>query len=745
MRQVVRCAVLVVTALTFAPAGAETDQAAFYRAYYLEHAEHRHAEAEEIYAEIARSADGALRTAARARRDSMREERLGSDLARLMPPNALAYVELNQPGNQAERLLRQLGLLADEGQQRDAGELAISPALVRAVAGLKGIAGAITGIDPANETVAGVLVLHPGDLELVRGLLETALPVAADPVDEIDGYTTYNIEGEVFVTLTHRLVIVSPQQHEIAGVIERLGDADAESLANSPHMQPLLARRQGGLVYFAVNFEPVMPLLEAAMAGGAAASEEIAVINALLDPRSLRSLTGEAGVADDGLFLDVTLELADSHRNLVFNFLQLPPLDATTLERIPRGAAGFFAAALNPRTVGSPLPPDSDAPLPISGMDIGREIFGNIVGLAAFVLPPGPGPQATIDGEPIPDAAVIITVNDPARSQALWTTVLGLASMAANDGRADSGAVTIDGVRAYRYNLDELDLYLATTGTDLIVSPSRYAIGRALATRDGRDSLAGDPGFAAVLDQIGSDTTIAAGLHPGRCLEVAEPFMSDHDMEEVAPVRAMLTDTVAGLAVTHGRDTFRLVARVTGLPDVGGLVSQLIAEERGHRHRATPRRSYRSDRRERPERPERIAAPRERGEPDPWSALTRAARAGADAEDLKRLAGRLADEMDDANELNNRAWALLTEDYGAAAVSAAWVLARRSNELSGYDNWAYLDTLALAEYRSGNLEEAVTLQRKALERADSDRSRRTVRESLKKFEQALRKEERARN
>ena len=54
---------------------------------------------------------------------------------------------------------------------------------------------------------------------------------------------------------------------------------------------------------------------------------------------------------------------------------------------------------------------------------------------------------------------------------------------------------------------------------------------------------------------------------------------------------------------------------------------------------------------------------------------------------------------EDAQELNNFAWALLTEErYGSKFDRVATKISTRSNELTGYSNWYYLDTLARAAF-----------------------------------------------
>lgn len=577
-------ACLVAVAAFTTAARAQRADERLYRAHYLETAARQGAEAARLYAEIADdpAVDRAIRAEARTRLAIVREQIAATDFARLMPPTALAYVELTQPGQQLESLLEQLGLMR-AGDIRAIGqsaarparpEIAISPALVRSLLDVRGVAAAVTGFDPVGEKPTGVAVFHPGSLDLVRGLIETALPASGQAVEPIEGYPTYALEDEALVTLTNSLVIVSPQRHEIAGVIERMQDPGVESLATSSHMGELLAQREGGLLFFAVSFEPVMPLLQVGLA--AAVDQEAAAALRMLDLQSLRSLVGQFGVNDDGLFLDAALRLDESHRNLAFNLLRLPPLDRQALQRVPAGAAGLVAFALNERREPAAAPDrDGDAPPPISLMDYGREVFDNVVGVTAFVIPPA-GERPRDDDVP-PDAAVVISVNDPARSRALWTMTLDLASAAS--GAAPSAVVQVGAAEARRYALDEIELYLATSDDEVILATSRAAIEATLATRQGGASALDDPAFAPAFERLGPHDTLAAFAHPARLLEVAAPYMSPRELREVRPLMEPMRDMVAAVVVTHSRHALRLRARLSGLPRLGGVLSELIERE----------------------------------------------------------------------------------------------------------------------------------------------------------------------
>ena len=194
---------LLILAATAPALRAEDAQQKFYHAFYLENGQSDYAGAAKLYGEVVRDrgVGAALRSTARFHLASCREEVASTDFARLMPANAIAYVELNRPGDQLMSLLKQLGILADpEKAAADAGKrFTVSPALIKAVLGLRGAAVAITGIDMERQEPTGVVVLHPGDLEVIRGLIETALPVGGKPVKSIGGYATYDVEGEVLI------------------------------------------------------------------------------------------------------------------------------------------------------------------------------------------------------------------------------------------------------------------------------------------------------------------------------------------------------------------------------------------------------------------------------------------------------------------------------------------------------------------------------------------------------------------
>lgn len=721
----------------------ESPDEQFYRAYYLEQAEGDLAGAAKLYREVAgdRRAAAELKSRASVRLARCQEDLASSDFARLMPPDALLYVELNSPGEQLSTLLEQLGLMgAVSGTDGKGPRVAISPALVRGLLGVRGVAAAVTGVDPIQQKPSGVAIFHPGDMDVIRGLIETGLPVAATPMKAIGGHPTYDIEGEAVVTLTSRLVIAATHRQHIEDVVRRLNGEEQTSLATNADLADALAGRKDSLLFFCVHTKPIMPMLNAMLSGQG--NKEAAMAKALLDPQSLKSVVGQLGVRDDSLFLDISLNLHDGHHNLVYNFLRTPAITEDLLAGIPAGAAGFLVGAMNEAPSRYPASSSSgsdDAPV-ITALDFGREIFTNIIGWAVFALPPEGGAESRDGEHPIPDLAAAITVHDPAKSESLWRQILGLASLAAGAPTMEGKPTEIEGVTVQQYRFPEgVSVHFGTLGNQILVASSPSAMARSIVAKRSGRSILKDDAFTIGLARIDADTTKALFLHAGRCFEIAKPFMSSHDLTEAAPFIEALSDTVLSVALTHSAQTLRVSGRVSGIPQVGELVAERIAAERS-----------------RGQLQHKLSRAKDRGD---WNvALATADELSAASPDDQRLqietfdllavskndehaarakAEKIAESLaDDAKGLNNFAWALLKDEkYDGRYDDVALKLAERSNKVSGFDSWAYLDTLALARFRAGDVAGAVELQRQAIDKCPESR-RDELTPTLEKYESA---------
>ena len=722
-RLVIAVALLCPLSSSLAIAGDAQD--VYYQAYFLEHEKGDYAAAAKLYSQVAalRDVDAELKSQAQARLAACREELASSDLLRLMPPDALAYAELNRPGEQVGRLLESLGLLAGDKPQLKPGagrRIAVSPVLLEELLGLRGVAVAITGFDPRSEMPSGVAVINPGNLQVLRGVLESALPAAAETVESTRGRQTFFVsDAHLYVCLTSRLIIASPDRNEIDNVLGRLDGTVKESLATVRDLPEVFAQRDDSMVFFCVNTRKIMPLIDK-MHGG---SGDLAKARAILDLDSLRWITGRAGVNGDGVFIELAARMDAGHHNLAYNIVRTPPISSETLASVPKGAAVFVAGALSEPGTQYRRPADEGGGRPtVTGLDIGREFFANVKDFAIFALPPkGDGRS---EGPPIPDVAAVIRVHDSSRSEALWTQILGIASMAAGAPTSDGKTENIGGIDATAYQFPPgVTILVGTNDDKLFIATTREALRRAGAAGKRGGSILTDEAFASSLSNRGENASKVAFVNPGRCLQIGRQFMGEGERQKTEPFVDLLSRTIVAVLTNESNQELRISAQVSGLPDIGPLVSGLIEREA---HAARGRHESRSARRS-GERDDAIEGVThsivDGGDPqDDRQRFEALARDPAKREAALELGERIAKSIaDNPRELNNFAWELLTNDqYRNQFDAYALRLARKSCERTDHNDWASLDTLALASYRAGQIDSAIEFQKKAIELQSCD-------------------------
>ena len=92
----------------------------FYRGYYLQHESHQVAEAIKAYKHsIELGANAKTRAAVDAEMAVLQEELATTDFASVMPPNAIAYVEISNPAAHAEKIARVMGLVGKQFSPSD--------------------------------------------------------------------------------------------------------------------------------------------------------------------------------------------------------------------------------------------------------------------------------------------------------------------------------------------------------------------------------------------------------------------------------------------------------------------------------------------------------------------------------------------------------------------------------------------------------------------------------------------------
>ena len=284
----------------------ETPQQMLRRAFFLEQAREDFTAAAELYAKVAaeRTAPAETRSLATERLALCRHEIATSDLARLVPPSTLVYVETNASAERSRKLLDQLGLLARDDRPLVPGEnrLAIRPEWIQTMAGLRSMALAITGFDPARHQPTGLLLVRSPRL----GLLESILAASARVLPPVHGVPVFQV-GPVYVASTPRLLLLSPNPEEIRGALDHLADPTLPALSTDPDAREALQERHSDMAFFYARPQLLMPLLGLPPQVRVAPGSLPPMLLALLGANKVRFLSGRLDYGPDGLALALTL------------------------------------------------------------------------------------------------------------------------------------------------------------------------------------------------------------------------------------------------------------------------------------------------------------------------------------------------------------------------------------------------------------------------------------------------------
>ncbi len=565
-------------------------ESVLHKAYYLEHQQKDFEAAKKLYDQVIDQKAGAefarVATTGSAR---CRDALAARNFARLMPEETLVYIELNRPGELVAKLAGMLGLTSKPiGEALAArpnatspvpfhipSEFVVSPALLEALSGFGGAAAALTEIDiESGGPPKGVLVVHHGDVALLKGMLETAFQFAPT-VEKIRGLPTFGtsvLPEPVVGVLTESLLVVGTGRGHVEGVVERLlGDGKA-SLASQEGIAELIAESRGATLFACANLRGIVERLRKQLPDEDRGELELA--DKVADLGSLRWATFSLGIDDGVLGVKCAVRLADDHRNLIYNIMRLPPMSRNALRRVPPEAAAFFGIGLNPALTQAAVQaagaPNKDAKA-ISAFDIGREFFGNIQEICAYVVPGGMM-EVKIEDEsfPLPNVGIVMAVNDPAKSQALWDQLLTvIPGSIAGQGPIAGKPVEVGAAPATAYTIPNWGkVYLAELDGCVAIGLTRAALEAAIRTERKGRSILDDDTMRKVIDRLPEDSTIMAAGHIGRIADVVSGCSDMGVKMTAAQVAPLCRNTIAWFGLGQSPNQISIEAAVTGLPNL---------------------------------------------------------------------------------------------------------------------------------------------------------------------------------
>lgn len=534
------------------------------------------------------NAKAELKADAETRLAQCREDLAAADLAQLLPADALAYLEINRPGAHVGNVIRMLGLMREPGaakpvDEKTAGasgipiapgfempaDFAVSPALVRELEKVRGVAVALTSIDQRGVP-DGVAVIHPGESDLLRGLAETSIQFVRR-ADSIEGYETYQIENHVWLVQTARLFIVAGTKDQAAAAIARLKNPPAESLASNKRFAKLADDRKNALAFAYVAGDQIAPLM---ISHGALTEAMIARSVADLD--KLESLVGIAKTTKDGIELEGKVVMAEGHRNLAYALIRTAPATRRTLANVPSGAAAVGILGLNPAEKAPAAPAVAPGePRYISAMDLGREVFANIEEVSAFVMPSANDEART----PIPEVGLVFGVKDAEQSQALWDQLLALPSMFGAPLTSPPTDVTVEGQKGRQFRFPYIPPIVLVAQKDrTFIAGTHGAVLASLRVAAGeQDSIAKDAQVKSLIDALPEHTSKGAVVHVGRLVRLAAP-LAGRDMPPEIATTSVFDNLTLSLVTDEQPTEFSVRIAAKGLPDLGALARMALAQ-----------------------------------------------------------------------------------------------------------------------------------------------------------------------
>lgn len=594
LRRIPPLVALVTALLATRAAVAEQAEQQFKEAYYLQTHENDPAAAAALYQKVAadESAPAALRAEAKTRLGQCQEDQVAANLAQLLPPETVAYVQITEPGKHIAQVLRMVGLARDPSAAEQPGaspsdaahgtplpgglalpaNFSLSPTLIRALEKSRSAAVAITGVD-REGIPSGVAVVHLDDLDLIHSLIETSVQVLPRG-EAVAGFPLYTVENRVWIAPTHRMVVVSDSRERVAQTIGRLTDPSAaDSLAKQPAFSRLDADRKGTLAFAFVDGRRAL-----ALAGPHFRGQEAAMANVFLDLQNLESVSAGFGTTETGIQASIKVAMREGHRNLAYGMIRTSPLSKRSLANVPAGAAAVAVVGLNPPEKSGGAAGDQTGG-GVTAMDIGREIFANVEEVSLFVLPSASGEGRNI----MPDVGMVAAVKDPAKSEALWDQLLSLAALAGPQVAGPPQEIEIEGQKARQYQFAGAPPIVIVRLADRgMAAGTRGAVTAALHAEKSKNSITGDDQFQPLLERLKAETSKALLVHVGRVVELAAAAERRHG-DEIRQIASLLGDLRFMVATHEAPNEFAVQASVSGLPNVPKIVHAALGGQFGDR------------------------------------------------------------------------------------------------------------------------------------------------------------------
>ena len=546
----------------------------YYRAFYLQHEKGDLKEAAKSYERaLGFGAKGEVRDAIRANQAILQEDLAVNDFAQVMPADAFAYLQISRPAHHLEEIAHMMGLTGktfDEDYRPEhvdldgmvlSSDFQLSPALLRELKKIRGAAVAISDINQRGEPV-GVAIIHPGDSDLVTGLVETGIQLVPSG-ERIGGFQTFQVEREVWIVKTTRLIIVSTDKSRIENCLAQLKQgpsAETASLANTEAFQAARKEHGDAAVFAFVDPKSAMEKL------GSRMGREAMIAKMVLDIDHMQFIAGSITSTDQGVRARVQASMQEGHNSLAYGLIRTVPLSRKALSHVPQGSAAVVGLGLNPKLV---MAAEAAADSHVTALDIGRELFANIEEVGAFVWP------ETVEGnQQFPEFGIVFAANDVDKSEALWHQLLSLPEQLQMDDGPKSQPVSIDGVEGRQYvfpGTEMPDLIVAKLNEDTMIAGTKRAVTAAIKAGQSGQTFVESQVAQPLWDSSSESTAKAVLVHAGRVISLVGA-MDNAPPQQVEMMEQAFGELTLTLVSNESARNFELQLDATNLPQFESIV-----------------------------------------------------------------------------------------------------------------------------------------------------------------------------
>jgi hypothetical protein len=319
------------------------------------------------------------------------------DPAAVMPADTLVYLELGNIGGQIETIFEiligtpledplQMIAQSDPDALRDgigpvlAGLL--NPAMKEDFIKIRSLA--VGMVDLSSDQPELVAALHLGESTMLRGLLLTALSIAATPGPAVEGVPTYSIEGQVEIACDGQALFLSFPPGRLPEMIQKYKHLSSEaSLAsgNSTFTAVNKTTRQKNLATLWVNtddlYSRLVPHID---------DVQIQIAGGTINVESIDDLMLSLAFTTNSIGIDGRIRLKEGQSNMICDMFRTPSISSKGLKAVPADAVGLLSLNL----------PDSNSTAMMQlrqllkenvGMDLPAELIDSLGQITLFVLP----------------------------------------------------------------------------------------------------------------------------------------------------------------------------------------------------------------------------------------------------------------------------------------------------------------------------------------------------------------------